>query len=302
MGTEQGIVLERREGQVLVLTPDGRFRRVAFNGEAAIGAEVSVEKPRSRVHWWPLATAAIVVLLIGATLFSLAPSEVIAYVAVDINPGLEIGLDRELTVASWKGYDPEGTRLGEVLAEGMPLEQALEMILAEAIHLDYLECNGDETVLLASLVLIEEGRIDLESLEESIGRAMISAGVSGRLGTAMASAETREEAAAAGLSANRFILWKAALEAGVELEPSELKGPVGKVIQHLGAPPGHVFREHAIGARPLSPPGLMDKDEGPQQPSDKNDPPGHRTDKDGNSSKGTPGGRQDKKSGKGKNG
>lgn len=112
---KKGIVLEQDDEFITLLTPDGEFIQVKKEGEYEIGEEIearAVQKPnvRRRSLRYITSFVAAVVLLI-ATLLHFPSNEVYAYMSIDINPSIEIGVNEQLKVIKLKAYNEEGKKI-----------------------------------------------------------------------------------------------------------------------------------------------------------------------------------------------
>jgi len=276
MREESGMVIQRDDGTVIVLTPRGEIRRVSLRYQAQVGEEVLLPSGARRLPWAWAAVAAVLIVAILAGWHSLFPAPIHAYVALDINPSVEMGFDRALSLVWWQGLDDEGTLLTRPLSRGMRLGQAMNGLIEEAVDLEYLRPGDEgENVLLVSWAFPGGYSGDLEEdVERSVSDTLAANGIAGRIGASQVSMETWEDAQALGLSPNRLLLLKAAEAEGIHLEPSDLQGPVSKILKQLQAHPGEVF-----GNRPTQVPVGPAKSEGdaePGRPQDKKmGPPGN---------------------------
>jgi len=97
----KGIVMELAADYLIVMTPDGSFRKIPRDRRSCdVGEEiVFADGPRSAARRWfrlpSYAAAAIVAcLVIAAGIFgSFGTGRVVAYVSMDINPSVELGIN-----------------------------------------------------------------------------------------------------------------------------------------------------------------------------------------------------------------
>jgi Anti-sigma factor N-terminus len=145
---KKGIVLELDDEFVTLLTPDGEFIQVKKEGKYEIGEEIeakAVQKPnvRRRSLRYIISFVAAAVLLI-ATLLHFPSNEVYAYMSIDINPSIEIGVNEQLKVIKLKAYNEEGKKIVSQLAHWQ--KKAFIDITKEIIELSmkkgYLQKGG----------------------------------------------------------------------------------------------------------------------------------------------------------------
>lgn len=118
----KGLIVEITEKEVVVLTKDGSFVSVnkSLVNTLDIGEEITL--PRSNVFFkqafsrkWavPLVAAACILLMVSILFgYALMSDEAIyAYVHIDINPSLELGLNGQLEVVKVTGLNKEGEAL-----------------------------------------------------------------------------------------------------------------------------------------------------------------------------------------------
>jgi hypothetical protein len=113
---KKGIVLELDEEFVTLLTPEGEFIQVKKDGEYKIGEEIEarmIKNPivRRRSFRYVITCFMAAAALLVATLFHFPSNEVYAYMSIDINPSIEVGVDEQLKVLKLKAYNEEGKEI-----------------------------------------------------------------------------------------------------------------------------------------------------------------------------------------------
>ncbi|WP_078381319.1 anti-sigma factor domain-containing protein [Sutcliffiella halmapala] len=121
---KKGIVLEVHDDYVTMLTPEGEFLKSRKQKtQVGIGEEViffplhtSREmKKRGLATFFKLRWAIVTVLTAAILLFSFYPkymnNQVYAYVSLDVNPSIELSLNKKMQVVSIVGYNEEGKKL-----------------------------------------------------------------------------------------------------------------------------------------------------------------------------------------------
>ncbi|MCL5676540.1 MAG: anti-sigma factor domain-containing protein, partial [Firmicutes bacterium] len=163
MRGQRGLVLELEKGLAVVLTPDGQYRRIAAGREWELGQEVQFEATvaalpqalpqRPRLHpAWLAAAVVLLALLVPGTLSVrslLSRPALAAYVAVDINPSLELQVDAGGKVLAAQAVNDDAVPLLQALSlKGLPLDQAVRAITEKAVAAGYLSQSNDNMVLI----------------------------------------------------------------------------------------------------------------------------------------------------------
>lgn len=234
----RGIVMEVSAKKVVVMTPDGRFEKVpAAKRGCQIGEEI-VFAPRSVGFRNPalaaastFAAAAVLCIVLLATLpNALADKSVVAYVSIDINPSVEVGVDSRRTVREINGLNPEGAALIQGLeAQGEELDVFTEKLLQKAEEQKYLQKEGD--IIIASTVVNEQGKLDDSLLSEHMKQTVLThiikehpdQPVNVQVTALVAPKEVREEAKKSGVSTGKYSVYLNAKNSGFELKIDDLK-------------------------------------------------------------------------------
>ncbi|YCA44534.1 anti-sigma factor domain-containing protein [Bacillus sp. JZ8] len=121
---KKGIVMDINREYIVVLTPDGEFAKAKREKATyELGEEVPVKlyssrkwqnQKRQRSKWRRMAFTSLVIaaaLLLFFIPFGQNKQEVFAYVSIDINPSIEIGVNPSYEVISLTGYNKEGKEI-----------------------------------------------------------------------------------------------------------------------------------------------------------------------------------------------
>lgn len=261
---KRGIVLEVEGKTATVLTPDGRFLRVRVPREGWLpGEEVTWERRPAGVLRPALALACVllVLLLPGGLAYQhyWALGPVVAYVSVDINPSLELGIDARERVCVARALNADGERL----LAGLPyrrrtLDRVLTDLTLRAIEQGYLSGDRPGAVLVtvtpapagapgsrpgappaaqaggpapARAPSLDPARVRDEAVAVAAG-LLKQRGLHSLVKGLAAGPEVREEAARLEISPGRLVLYLAAREAGIPVTIDQLRhGPVGQVMR-----------------------------------------------------------------------
>ncbi len=268
-GEGRGLVLAVEGREAVVLTPAGEFRRVPLDRpDRRVGEEMPLALPPAR-RWLPalsgLAVAAAVLLAVALSGLRGGPPQegdtpsllVEAYVSVDINPSLELGVGKDAAVVEGRPLNEDGRRLlAAVPHRGRPLAQVLAALVREAARAGYLIPGRSGEVVIAAaparaggvspavVEAVQRGEAAARSfLREEGVRASVYAVRVGR-------AELRREAGSLGLSVGKYLVMKELEDAGLTVAPDELQRVgLGRVLRERGLKPGELLQRAARDAR-----------------------------------------------------
>lgn len=161
----KGIVIEIKEQSILIMTAAGQFKQIAKQERSCqLGEEISYvdtfKKPL--LNWrsprpFAIAAASVFCLMIVALLSifgeGMATNKVAAYVTMDINPSIEVGIDENENVIEVRGINDDGLELLQDLAyEGITLE-AFSDLIVQRIELGHYLDSGKANIIIASTVM-----------------------------------------------------------------------------------------------------------------------------------------------------
>lgn len=151
--SRRAVVLEVGPGQAIVLLEGGVVRRLALRGKAlTAGQEIWV--PDSAAALWTsgrgrAAAVLAAAALVGGGYLALHPEvpPIAAWVSVDINPSISLGLSATGRVVAVEGLDPSGIRVAEALPHlsGEELDAAVVALVNEARQDGYLGSGPDQS-------------------------------------------------------------------------------------------------------------------------------------------------------------
>ncbi|WP_404451626.1 anti-sigma factor domain-containing protein [Virgibacillus necropolis] len=163
----KGIVMEKHRKFTIVMTRDGSFHKVKPVKEAEIGAEVSYEvlasKKSGLLFFQPrkssslpvkyIAIACMVLMFVMPFYFFGGQNKTYAYVNLDINPSVEIEIDKDLSVVSISPLNNDARKLIKKLPtyEDKKIQQVIEIIMNKSDALG-LSKNGKNVLVGVSYV------------------------------------------------------------------------------------------------------------------------------------------------------
>ncbi|RIX52705.1 hypothetical protein D3P08_11865 [Paenibacillus nanensis] len=240
---KRGIVMSIHERHAVVMTADGQFLRAPLQGSPQIGEELVFEEEipvkrragLSRVASRYAAAAAMFCLLtIAGIAYSIQTANpVVAYVTMDINPSVEIGVDGKERVRALRALNEDGAKLIENIDyKGKDVETVAAVILEQANQSHYLDAPHKDILITSIMLSGKKGfAVEFESiLTDSLNKKLqqwlaehTSELKDVTIMTLSVPEELREAADANGISSGKMAVYLMAKDEGYEGEISELK-------------------------------------------------------------------------------
>ncbi len=139
---QKGIVFENTSSYSIFLTDDGRFLKGIPDSLSEVGEEVSFRpyiemvafnKPKRTAYMAPLIAAVAIVFMFFSVLLP-SQSKVSAYVQMDFNPSVELGIDSQGDVQVFRGLNEDGVALKRDISfwKGKSLTWVMSKIVNES--------------------------------------------------------------------------------------------------------------------------------------------------------------------------
>ncbi len=255
---EKALVMEVNKDNVILLTRDGRFISRRLSGLCPqVGEEIEVgEEKKSKVLWLPLsfiaAAAVFFVLFFSGNWWNnyVIPSfsgGVVAYVTVDINPSVELGLNKDNIVVTVRGLNEDGKVLLEKIdLKGRTGEEAIDAFVAAAAKEGYLNPEKENQILInmstKDAVKTEEQKVT-QTIIEKTEKTLEKQNLHAKVEVINTDLEIREKAKEVNLSAGKYALLVEAKDAGFDVDVKSIKrlGLV-KAIKAAGGDPEEIIK------------------------------------------------------------
>jgi hypothetical protein len=226
----QGMIVKVKSNSCIVLTPEGDYREVPLleGSRARVGQEIEIPQRKTLPYFRFLMVAAslLVVVVLAGRFFPLAPPPAAAYLTIDINPSVELGVTSSEKVISARGLNSDGEQiLAKVAVRGLKLQDAVARIVSQAVTDQFL-CDLDDNIILATLTVEEDQDplVELDVVYEAIEKPVKSGGILAEIIIEPVTPKMREDATKTGLSTGKFLVLKKSGEKGVPVSADELGG------------------------------------------------------------------------------
>lgn len=240
----RGVVIKIQGRWIWVATEDRQFMRFPLRRQGVKpGQEIWVTPSwavtLSLIHRRLLLVASLLIILFfGATLARILYANPVAYLALDINPSLELAVNSSGKVAGTLPLNQDAQLLLEDLPlRGTDIYESLGMIIRESEKAGYISPEKENLVLLTVVFARpKDNLLDTGRIKEVVLSHMAQAGMRGKVGIQTASLEEREKARQEALSLNSYlIIKKASLKAlPLNLLPQGTRG-VEDIVEKLAA-------------------------------------------------------------------
>lgn len=236
---KRGIVLSIENKKAVLMTADGQFISIPHEAHMRIGEETSIQavtkvpkRAPKRAFWYSGAAAAILLFMIPFFFLTTAEAHpVVAYVSLDINPSIEIGVDKEQRVQELKGLNNDGKAIISGLSyKGKPVDVVAATIMSTVAKGHYLD-KPDKDIVITSLILDNDNPAnDLEqmvakTLDDKVKETIRQMNANNEPNVTVLSVptEVREEAAANGISSGKMAVYLMAKDEGYDIKLEQLK-------------------------------------------------------------------------------
>lgn len=258
MRKAKGVVMRTTGNKTVVYTNEGDFLEIPTPAEPPLVGqviEVDLAPRRSFVRYSLLryaAAAAVLVLAAALGIFNplFGPGAAVASVALDINSGVELFVNKEARVVKIKDTG-DGTGDAQGL-RGRDVYEAVGLILKEAGEKGAL--GKEQNLVLATVVPIGNrglNVVDEERLRGIIHDEMLSKNAFGVVMVSEADEEAKRRAENLGMTVNNYLVYDRCRQGGLDLQADAFRGgDVGKVLAEANTSLPGLFPGECLEVRP----------------------------------------------------
>jgi hypothetical protein len=210
-----------------------------------------------------VAAACLLILLGAGLLYHGWLTRAVAFVSMDINPSVEMALDRREYVCEARGLNTAGEiLLSRAAVLGRPVEEAIATILTRAVQANYLLPSQNNIVLTTITTKNgQEPALQSGKIYQTIFKSLQSTGVPAEVVVETATPEIRRQARKLGLSTGRYLIHVEGSKKGLDIGLEELKREgIASLEKRKGIVIGEVLGKHGYTGwvdlpKPVSQPG-----------------------------------------------
>ncbi len=158
MENNTGIILEFKGNKAIAMTNTCEFITLAKMPEMFVGQQVDlntsvISKKSSPLKYCAIAGMFVLILCSVLIYQLLKPSAVFAYVDVDINPSLELSIDKNSYVIAVKALNNDAATLVEnIKLVNKSLTSALKIIIEESQNKGYIRPDAKNSILISASI------------------------------------------------------------------------------------------------------------------------------------------------------
>ncbi|WP_438444580.1 anti-sigma factor domain-containing protein [Gorillibacterium sp. sgz5001074] len=235
----KGVVMEKTDKSIIVMTPSGEFERIpAKNRNCQVGEEIlyaarpsGARQPAFAAMSVFVAAVVFCMMLFTGIPAAFADKSVVAYVSIDINPSVELGIDKHEKVREMRGLNDKGLEVVQGLNyKGKSLDDVADKLLQKAEEMNIFT-QGEGDIIIASTTVKETSALTDETVSEQLKQQVLAHVVAKHPDTAdkievtafSAPAEVRETAKDTGLSVGKYSVYLNAKSTGRDVKVEDLK-------------------------------------------------------------------------------
>ena len=251
----RGIVMSIHNKHAVVLTQDGQFIRAPLSGNPQIGEEIEFEEAadkrallnRLNQRFVYMGAAAAMLLLFAVVLLyaHYSANQVVAYLTVDVNPSIEMGVNERGQVRELRALNDAGTNIIQDMAyKGHSVEEVATNIFERVRSSHYLDA-AHKDIIITSAMLSGKSALDnnfgtmladkIDGQLQAMLKAYLSESYNVNVMTLSVSVELRNAADANGVSMGKMAVYLMAKNEGYELELNQFKETsIDKITEPIG--------------------------------------------------------------------
>lgn len=214
----KGVVLKIKKDRATIMADDCTFCEIrSFNGMYP-GMEVcfnegDILKKRITLRSNKYVNAAcFMIIVLSSYLFLSFYQENIAayaYVGIDINPSIELVLNRKGRIINARGLDEEGKEvLQEIDVRKMESVDGVKAIITKTIEMNYIEEDNTNEITIYAVTdekNSEDGNKIVEKVEKAVKEEVVARSLRGEIKTFVSNKKVKSEADKKGISVAKYI-------------------------------------------------------------------------------------------------
>jgi len=235
----KGLVMRTSPKVTAIFTEKGDFIEISTPKEPPlIGQTIEVIVNSRRLFAFHksvlkyASVAAILFLVLSISVyFLLIPNMAVASVALDINKGVELMINKEGKVIKVQDINGGSSIVEGLSIIGLDVYQAVDLILGNANHKGTL--NETHNLILASVVPVNKWGtqlVDTEKLRNLIRDEMNRRNMFGSVVVSQVNEKIQQEAQQQGMTVNSYLIYDRCEERGIAIQPDTLRNGEQKAL------------------------------------------------------------------------
>lgn len=225
----KGIVVKTKDSHCIILTGDGTYHKIPRSRVS--NPTVGAESEFSPVNWVNrlkpvLMVACLLIAVLSFNFYQMAASaDPAAYVSLDINPSLELGVDKNSKVVTVVALNQDADNLLKGLdIKGMDLYLAARQILDGAAASGYIKPE-EENYILSTVTPADNSPnvIDYDKMADNLQKSVENKDLDVNFVILSADNAIRQEARNKGISAGKLLVYKNSIDSGKKLSLEQVK-------------------------------------------------------------------------------
>lgn len=253
MEKTKGIVMRTSPKVTVIYTKKGDFLEIPTPKEPpVVGQTIEVNLNPKRLFMFHnsalkyAAAAAVLLIALSISVFYLLfiPNMAVASVALDINKGVELLINKDGKVIKVQDVNGGSSILEGISTKGLDVYQTVDLIIENANNKGKL--NETQNLVLASVIPINTWGtqiIDAEKLRNSIRDELTRRSLSGSVVVGQTNQKIQQEAKQQGMTVNSYLIYDRCEEKGIAVQPDTLRNNVQKALVDANVSVSSLFPE-----------------------------------------------------------
>lgn len=219
----KAVVVQKEKNKTYVMTEKGEFKCLKNLQNVDIGETIELnENFLALRHTAKILIAASILLALIFTIINFKSAEVYAYVYIDINPSIEISIDKNGKIINALPLNEDGKKiLDKFPYKGLDITTFINQTVKESQKLGFLK--EDDTVIITTVPIKNSSFIN-EQIEKAV-KNIKKINTNIQIETLKSDETQREEAKKEKTSPGRLILWEKAKSEGINIPKDKLNSP-----------------------------------------------------------------------------
>ena len=259
MEKTKGIVMRTSTKVTVIFTQKGDYIEIPTPKEPPlVGQMIEFVKPQrlslSHNSWLKYSTVAAVLLLVLSisTFYLFIPNMAVASVALDINKGIELLINKDGKVINVRDVNGGSSIVEGLSVKGLDVYQAVNLIVDKAKNKGTLY-ETKNLVLVSVVPMNKWGNqlINTGKLRNAIRDEMIRRNQSGSVFVGQTNQKIQQEAKQRGMTINSYLIYARCIEKGITIQPDTLRNDVQKALSDANVNLSSLFPEESLEVNKL---------------------------------------------------